>query len=88
LVEEEGLTRIDAMKLDVEGIEDRILVPYLSAAPAALLPRFLIIEDNSSVWKEDLLGLLRRLGYVAAAAAHANLVLRLEGQVSGHGRSP
>jgi FkbM family methyltransferase len=80
LVEEEGLTHIDAIKLDVEGVEDRILAPYLSAAPAALLPRFLIIEDNRSVWKEDLVGLLQRLGYVAVAAGHANLVFRLEGK--------
>jgi FkbM family methyltransferase len=79
LVQDEGLSRIDAIKLDVEGVEDRILVPYLLQAPRALLPRFLIIEDNRSVWKEDLLGLLRRLGYVTEAAGNANLVLRLEG---------
>src|SRR5215510_4890182 len=78
LVSEEGLTRIDAIKLDVEGAEDRILVPYLSQAPRPLLPQFLIIEDNRSVWKQDLLGLLERLGYVTAATANANLVLSLQ----------
>jgi hypothetical protein len=38
----------------------------------------LIIEDNRSVWKEDLLGLLQRAGYVIEAAANANLVLSLK----------
>jgi len=78
LVAEEGLRRIDAIKLDVEGAEDRILVPYLVEAPRPLLPRFMIIEDNRSVWKEDLLGLLERTGYVTQAAPNANLVLRLQ----------
>jgi FkbM family methyltransferase len=78
LVREEGLSRIDAIKLDVEGAEDRILVPYLAEAPRSLLPRFLIIEDNRSVWKADLLGLLERAGYVTEATANANLVLSLQ----------
>jgi hypothetical protein len=77
-VAEEGLRRIDAIKLDVEGAEDRILVPYLVEAPRPLRPRFMIIEDNRSVWKEDLLGLLERTGYVTQAAPNANLVLRLQ----------
>jgi|SRR5262245_24580350 len=85
LVREEGLTRIDAIKLDVEGAEDRILVPYLSEAPRSLLPRFLIIEDNRSVWKEDLLGLLERTGYVTQATPNANLVLSLQRKQSARG---
>jgi FkbM family methyltransferase len=80
LVREHGLARIDAIKLDVEGAEDRILVPYLSRAPHSLRPRFLIIEDNRSVWKEDLLGLLRQLGYITLATPNSNLVLRLNGE--------
>jgi hypothetical protein len=78
LVREQGLSRIDAMKLDVEGAEDRILMPYLTQAPPPPLPRFLIIEDNRSVWKADLLGLLARAGYVTEAAPNANLVLSLQ----------
>jgi FkbM family methyltransferase len=82
LVREEGLTRNDAIKLDVEGAEDRILVPYLTEAPPTLLPRFLIIEDNRSVRKEDLLGLLGRIGYVTQATSNANLVLSLQREQS------
>jgi len=80
LVREQGLSRIDGIKLDVEGAEDRILVPYLSQAPRSLWPRFLIIEDNRSVWKDDLPGLLRQLGYVTEATPNANLVLGLHSE--------
>jgi hypothetical protein len=66
----------------VEGAEDRILVPYLTEAPRTLLPRFLIIEDNRSVRKEDLLGLLGRIGYVTKATSNANLVLSLQREQS------
>jgi FkbM family methyltransferase len=76
LVEEEGVTRIDAIKVDVEGAEDRVLMPYFASAPDDKWPRLLVIEDNRKAWKGDLLGMLRRIGYVAAAASAANLVLQ------------
>ena len=78
LVEEEGLSRIDAIKLDVEGAEDKILLAYFSSAPRALWPRLLLIEDSRSVWKEDLLEMLQRSGYVTEAVGNSNLVLRLD----------
>jgi FkbM family methyltransferase len=87
LIRAEKLEHIDAIKLDVEGAEDRILVPYLSSAPDGLLPRLLIIEDNRSVWRQDLLGLLQQKGYVTAAPANANLVFRLDAQ-NGRGSFP
>jgi FkbM family methyltransferase len=76
LVEEEGVTRIDAIKVDVEGAEDRVLMPYFAGAPDDRWPKLLVIEDNRKAWKGDLLGMLRRIGYVAAAASAANLVLQ------------
>jgi hypothetical protein len=58
------------------------LVPYLSEAPPTLLARFRIIEFNRSVWKEDLLGLLARIGFVTLATPNANLVLSLQREQS------
>ena len=43
LVQEEGLTRIDAITLDVAGVEDRILVAFLVEVPHAPLARFMIV---------------------------------------------
>ena len=78
LVEEERVGRIDALKIDVEGAEDRVLVPYFAAAQPEAWPRLLIIEDNREAWKRDLLGMLERLGYENAAPPGANLILRRE----------
>jgi FkbM family methyltransferase len=63
LVRSEGLTRIDAIKLDVEGAEDLILEPFLREAPPALLPTLLVIEDGTDQWQIDLPKLLEGHGY-------------------------
>jgi FkbM family methyltransferase len=70
-----GLQRIDAIKADVEGAEDRVLAPFLAAAPPALWPRLIIIEDGRRSWRQDLLALLERRGYVTALASRGNIVL-------------
>ncbi len=63
LVRQEGFSRIDAIKLDVEGAEDIILGPFFRDAPPALYPAFLIVEDGSQQWQTDLPGLLAGKGY-------------------------
>lgn len=39
-----GVGRVDALKIDVEGFEDRALAPWLMAAPEAHLPARIVIE--------------------------------------------
>jgi FkbM family methyltransferase len=70
-----GLERIDAIKADVEGAEDRVLAPFLADAPPALWPRLVIIEDGRRSWRQDLLALLDRCGYVTALSSRGNIVL-------------
>jgi FkbM family methyltransferase len=77
LVQRHGLTRIDALKADVEGAEDRVLVPFLKQAPRSLWPRLLIVEDGRREWREDLLALLDACGYVTKLA-RGNIVLTCE----------
>ncbi|TNC12095.1 FkbM family methyltransferase [Methylobacterium terricola] len=79
LVRGEGLTRIDAVKLDVEGAEDLILEPFLRQAPPSLLPRLLVIEDGTDLWQTDLAALLTRHGYRRIAQTRLNLVFEREG---------
>jgi hypothetical protein len=57
------IDRIDALKIDIEGAEDEALMPFLAEAPAALLPRLIIIEDSRHEWKADLFSMFDRLGY-------------------------
>ena len=78
LIQEEGIDRIDAIKVDVEGVEDRVLVPFFANAPPAQWPHLLLIEDNRNAWKDDLSGVLERSGYVTVVANGSNLVLRRE----------
>lgn len=75
LVQRAGLVRIDALKADVEGAEDRVLMPFLAEAPPALWPRLLVIEDGSREWRHDLLGHLRAGGYVTRLKSRGNIVL-------------
>ena len=63
VVEKEHLSRIDALKIDIEGHEDRALVPYLRDAPDSLLPRVIVCEVNKKLWKEDPLDVALSRGY-------------------------
>ena len=63
LTGEENLTRIDAMKLDVEGAEDLILEPFFAEAPQNLWPRLLLIENDREGAGGTLNVVLARCGY-------------------------
>lgn len=58
-----GAERVTGMKIDVEGLEDRILMPFLRDAPRSLYPGFIVIEISHQGWSEDLLGEFSRCGY-------------------------
>ena len=61
---QEGLARIDAIKIDVEGFEDRVLFPFFGSAPESLWPRLVIIEHiMPDIWQQDCLALLEGKGY-------------------------
>jgi FkbM family methyltransferase len=74
LLHGEGLTRVDAIKLDVEGAEDLILEPFLREAPESLLPKLLLIENGTGQWQIDLPALLASHGYRALPPSRLNLM--------------
>jgi FkbM family methyltransferase len=75
----EGVDAVDALKIDVEGLEDVILAPFFRNAPPRLRPRLLIIEDSRPSWKVDLMSVMRGCGYeLVALSRHKNLMLRLK----------
>ena len=63
LLAEERFTRIDAIKLDVEGAEDLILEIFFKDAPDKLWPKLLLIERGGSRWSIDVPKLLQKSGY-------------------------
>ncbi|KQP07613.1 FkbM family methyltransferase [Methylobacterium sp. Leaf99] len=74
LAQGEGITRIDAIKLDVEGAEDLILEPFFRSAPVSLHPRLLLVENGTAQWQIDLPALLEANGYRLLARTRLNLI--------------
>jgi FkbM family methyltransferase len=79
LAHEEGLTRIDVMKLDVEGAEDLALEPFLASEPESLWPRALVLAYSPGRWDVDLLGLLESRGYVRVARTKVYVMYERKG---------
>lgn len=77
VLEQENVTRIDALKIDVEGFEPEILPPFFHTAPKRLWPRFIIIEDSRQTWRVDLFGELRSCGYRTVGRTKINVLLEL-----------
>ena len=75
LVGELGLPRIDALKIDVEGAEDLILVPFFADAPQAVWPQVLIVENSPESWQTDCIALARSRGYTMVLETRLNVVL-------------
>ncbi|TCT12683.1 FkbM family methyltransferase [Tepidamorphus gemmatus] len=79
LIEDEGLDHIDAIKIDVEGAEDLILIPFLRDAPPRLLPRLFIVENARGRWQTDCIAELEAMGYAIIAETRLNVVLERDG---------
>jgi hypothetical protein len=76
LLQSERIDRLDAIKIDVEGSEDRILVLFFRSAPRLLWPR--LREDAGDAWSMDLFSFLVTTGYTIAARSKQNVMLHLE----------
>jgi len=87
LVQSRGYSRIDCLKADIEGAEDRALMPFFSTAPRSLWPRLMILEHSPREWQIDLIGALRGLGYRLIGPARANAVLELVDGREGFGEA-
>jgi len=76
VLRQEGVTYINALKIDVEGAEDKVLVPFFSSAPEALWPNLIIIEDTRNLWRIDLFSLLAERGYIISTRTKLNVMMR------------
>src|SRR5215510_11777194 len=58
------LDRIDALKIDIEGFEDRALSPFMANMPHSLWPRRIFMEIvHRPRWRRDCIAFLRDAGY-------------------------
>jgi FkbM family methyltransferase len=76
ILQEAGVSRIDALKIDVEGFEDRVLTGFFRQAPPSLWPRAVVIEHLSkNEWLEDCIADMRARGYVETGRTRSNTLL-------------
>jgi FkbM family methyltransferase len=71
-----GVDHVDALKIDVEGFEDRVLTGFFRAAPQGLWPRAVVIEHLSrSEWQDDCTADMRARGYAETGRTRSNTML-------------
>lgn len=72
-----GVTRVDVLKVDVEGYEDRVLLPYIRSADPSGHPGAILLETNCREhWQEDCLAVLAASGYRVEGETKDNVLLR------------
>lgn len=80
MLAELGVARVDLLKIDVEGFEDRALLPLFDQAPEALWPHAILIETVlAHLWETDCLEALVARGYRRAGETAENVLMIREG---------
>jgi FkbM family methyltransferase len=78
IVEDAKLSRIDALKIDIEGYEDKALVPYFETAPRSLWPRRALVETiHTRDWATDCVARMVQLGYQKEHQTKSDVLLVL-----------
>lgn len=75
ILKSQNINKIDALKIDIEGFEDRALFPFFDEAPESLWPTCIVIEPNSTSWEKDILSRLETLGYARTGKTRGNVIL-------------
>ncbi len=76
ILDEAGVAKVDALKIDVEGFEDRVLTGFFRDAPQSLWPRAVVIEHLSNdEWLADCIADMLARGYAAAGKTRSNTLL-------------
>ena len=71
-----GVSKVDSLKIDVEGFEDRVLTGFFAEAPPMLWPRAVVIEHLSrEEWLKDCIGDMIARGYTQAGRTRSNTLL-------------
>jgi FkbM family methyltransferase len=74
---EAGATSVDALKIDIEGFEDRALIPFFKEASQSTWPRAVVIEHLSrDEWQHDCIADMISRGYREVGRTRSNTLLR------------
>ena len=75
------ISNITCLKIDIEGYEDRALVPFFKIAKRSLYPVNIVMEFTSQQeWKNEpnLIEFLKQIGYETQLKTRGNICLRLK----------
>ena len=76
ILNDAGVSHVDALKIDVEGFEDRVLTGFFKEASPSLWPRAVVIEHLSrDEWLEDCIADMRARGYAETGKTRSNTLL-------------
>ena len=76
ILDDANVSHVDALKIDVEGYEDRVLTGFFKEAPPSLWPHAVVIEHLSrSEWSEDCIADMLTRGYAATGKTRSNTLL-------------
>jgi len=79
LLKKEGITKVDVLKIDIEGFEDRALFPYFKNLDKKFYPRLVLMEDSSQTdWEENILEWLLANGYRVLTRTRGNVLITTE----------
>lgn len=73
-IRKENIEKINAMKIDVEGNEEKVLLPFLIDENRSYFPEILILENNTNLWRCDLKALLIKFGFKLHMQTRMNFI--------------
>jgi FkbM family methyltransferase len=73
-----GITKIDALKIDIEGHEDRALLPMIRTLSSEFWPRRILLEvSHADRWAEPCVKLLAGAGYRQTWSSGRDVLLEI-----------
>jgi FkbM family methyltransferase len=79
ILQKSAMNRIDGLKIDVEGYEDRVILPCIRSTPREQWPRRIVMEHiHRQRWNTDCIKVLHDVGYEAISTEKNNSFLQLE----------
>jgi hypothetical protein len=68
----------DSVKIDIEGFEERALLPFIATPPRTLWPKRIYMEtDWAARWERDCIAGLLAAGYVEAWRSRGDVLLAM-----------
>jgi len=77
ILAEQKVQNVGGIKIDVEGMEDRALLPFFEIAPKSLWPECIVIEHcNKADWETDVIAELCKSNYATIYQSRGNTILK------------